>query len=211
MFLYDLFHNMPAHLSLWADVYGPGLYLILIVVIFAETGFVVTPFLPGDSLLFAAGAVVAITSADLNIFWMALGLSVAAVAGDALNYQIGHWLAGKQEKYLRWLNPKYLERTREFYAHHGGKTIFLARFVPIVRTYAPFVAGLSGMRYRDFALFNILGGIVWINAFLFLGYLLGNTPGVKENFQYVVLGIVLISVLPILWEFARTKVRRTFW
>lgn len=204
MSILSFIHNMPAHLSVWSHSYGMGIYVILFLVIFAETGLVVTPFLPGDSLLFAAGTVAAISGGSLHIGWLAVFLTVAAVVGDSVNYQIGRALKNSRLS-SRWINPKHIERTREFYARYGGKTVFLARFVPIVRTYAPFVAGIGNMTYRQFLLFNALGGIVWINAFLFLGYFFGNAPGIKDNFQYMVAGIIVISVLPVIWEFIRAR------
>lgn len=205
--LWDLFHNLPGHLEMWANNYGPGLYVILFLIIFAETGLVVTPFLPGDSLLFATGAIVALGIPGVNLPTMIILLVVAAILGDWVNYHVGRWMAPKLFKGYesKWLNRKHLERTKEFYDRHGGKTIILARFIPIVRTYAPFVAGMSGMSYRNFAVFNVAGGIVWIASFLSLGYFFGNLPAVKSNFQYVILAIIVLSVLPVFVEFIRAR------
>jgi len=209
--LIDLFRHLPEHLQMWAASYGMGLYIILFLIIFAETGLVVTPFLPGDSLLFAAGAVVAIHAGEgLNIWTMTGILILAAVLGDAVNYRVGAWMATRlfNGQEARWLNRKHLDRTREFYDRHGGKTIVLARFIPIVRTYAPFVAGLSGMKYTAFLAFNVMGAVTWISSFLFLGYFFGNIPQVKSNFTYVILAIIVISVLPIVWEWWRARQHR---
>lgn len=204
---FDLFHDLPGHLHMWASAYGMGLYVILAVIIFAETGLVVTPFLPGDSLLFATGALLALGLPNLNLPTMMLVLVVAAVIGDWVNYHVGKWMAPRlfQNYEARWLNKKHLDKTKDFYDRHGGKTIILARFIPIVRTYAPFVAGMSGMRYTSFAVYNVTGAIAWICSFLGLGFFFGNLPFIKSNFQYVVMAIIVLSFMPIVIEFLRAR------
>lgn len=202
--LIDLFLHLDAYLAQIVNQYGLLTYLILFVVIFCETGLVVTPVLPGDSLLFAAGALAAGT--DLDPWILFVSLAVAAVLGDAANYSIGRRIGHRAfSGEVRWLKQEYLDRTRDFYLRHGGKTIFLARFVPIVRTFAPFVAGVGEMPYRHFATYNVVGGIVWVGLFVFGGYLFGEIPFVKRNFELVVVGIVLVSVLPAVVEVARSK------
>lgn len=203
----NLFNNLPAQLEAWAAAYGMGLYIILFLIIFAETGLVVTPILPGDSLLFATGALLSMNLPGLNIWIMIPLLCVAAIAGDFLNYRIGQWAAPRlfTGPLSKWLNRKHLAQTEDFYRRHGGKTVVIARFVPIVRTYAPFVAGLGAMNFSKFAMFNIGGGIAWITSFTVLGYLFGQLPIVKSNFQYFILGIIIVSVLPIVFEFMRAR------
>jgi membrane-associated protein len=203
-----LFHNLPDHLSAWAEAYGRGFYLILFLIIFAETGLVVTPFLPGDSLLFATGALLAFDIPGLDLLPMIVLLVVAAVLGDLVNYHVGKWAASRLLAYeMRWLNQIHLDKTREFYNRHGGKTIILARFMPIVRTYAPFVAGMGGMGYFEFFAYNITGGIIWITSFLSLGYFFGNIPALKSNFQYTILAIIALSFAPLLLEYLRARRR----
>ncbi len=206
-----LFHNLPEYLSFWAQHYGAGLYIILFLIIFAETGFVVTPFLPGDSLLFATGALLALDLPNLSIGPMLVLLIIAAILGDWLNYHVGKWMAPKifSDSNARWLNRKHLNKTREFYDKHGGKTIILARFMPIVRTYAPFVAGMSGMKYSSFFFYNVAGATVWISSFLCLGYFFGNLPIIKSNFQYVILAIIVLSFMPLLIEYVRALQKKS--
>jgi membrane-associated protein len=207
----DYFRHMDTHLADLLREYGGWTYAILFLIIFCETGLVVTPFLPGDSLLFAAGAVVATANSQpgqpaLNIFLLWLLLVVAAIIGDSVNYQIGRWLGLRVFKPdAKVMKTEYLERTEAFYAKHGGKTIILARFIPIVRTYAPFVAGASRMDYPRFLSFNIIGGVIWITLFLFAGYFFGNIPVIQKNFEYVVIGIILVSVLPVLLEWMKGR------
>src|SRR6266511_1425048 len=205
-FLVDLFLHLDVHLKDMADSLGPWLYLILFVIIFCETGLVVTPFLPGDSLLFAVGALGAATG-EPNLILLLPLLIVAAVAGDAVNYWAGYLIGPKVfQRENSWiLNKKHLLRAQAFYEKHGGKTIVLARFVPIVRTFAPFVAGVGKMNYSRFIAFNVVGGVAWVAIFLFLGYLFGNIPFVKNNFEIVTLGIVLISILPMVFEYVRSR------
>lgn len=205
--LIDKFLHLDVYLNTWSHDLGPWLYLVLFIVIFAETGLVVTPFLPGDSLLFAVGALAALDNSSIHIGQVFLLLLVAAVSGDAVNYAIGLRLGPKvfRAEKSRLLNRDHLLKAQAFYEKYGGKTIVLARFVPIVRTFAPFVAGIGRMRYRRFALFNVAGGLVWVGGLLGVGYAFGNVPWVKKNFHYVVVGIVVISVLPIAFEWIRAR------
>lgn len=206
----DFILHIDRYLGLFIQQYGTLTYVILFIVIFCETGLVVTPFLPGDSLLFAAGALAAIdTSGTLNVFLLFAILAVAAVLGDTVNYMIGaKWGVKLFDYNIPLLKKEHLDRTYEFYEKYGGKTIILARFVPIVRTFAPFVAGVGKMNYARFITFNIVGGIAWVAIFTFLGYLFGNVPFIKNNFEIVTLAIVLISVLPMVFEYLRSR-RRT--
>ena len=196
-FLIDLFLHLDEHLANIINQYGVWTYAILFLIIFMETGFVVTPFLPGDSLLFAAGTFAALGS--LNVWLLMLLLIVAAIAGDTVNYWIGHYL-GDRAYNIKWIKKEYLDRTHAFFQKHGGKTIFLARFVPIVRTFAPFVAGMGKMSYGYFFSYNVFGGIVWVVLFTLLGFFFGNIPFVKKNFELVIIAIILISVVPAVWE-----------
>lgn len=205
----DIFLHLDKHLNEWAGSMGSGLYVLLFAIIFCETGLVVTPFLPGDSLLFAVGALSASEGSPINIVLVTLLMFVAGVLGDAVNYSIGKRIgpaAFKSDK--SWLlNKKHLERTQAFYEKHGGKTIIIARFMPIIRTFAPFVAGIGQMQYRRFAMFNVVGAALWVFSFSFLGYQFGNIPAVKKNFTYVIIGIVIVSVLPGVVEFVRSRRR----
>ena len=200
--------HFDKHLEFFVQQYGFLTYAILFVIIFCETGLVVTPFLPGDSLLFAAGAlsVSLNTGGILNPILLIVVLSIAAIAGDTANYLIGAYIGPKVfERDSRFLKKEYFDRTNAFYEKYGGKTIILARFVPIVRTFAPFVAGVGKMNYRRFITFNLIGGILWVVIFITLGALFGNIPFVKNNFEIVTLGIVFISVLPMIFEFVRAR------
>lgn len=200
-FVMDIFFNLRENLDQWTIMLGPWLYLLLFLVIFAETGLVVTPFLPGDSLLFALGALAATGPLDIGLLFFLLTL--AAILGDAVNYAIGRHLGPKvfHREDSRFLNKAHLVRTQHFYEKYGGKTIVLARFVPIVRTFAPFVAGIGTMSYRRFALFNVTGAIAWVAVCLFSGYWFGNLPWVNQHFELVVVGIVLVSVMPMVVEY----------
>jgi len=192
--------HIDIYLSEIVNVYGTLSYFLLFAVIFIETGLVFIPFLPGDSLLFAAGAIAAISS--LNIFVLITILWIAAFLGDTTNYFIGKFFG---EKLSKKVNQKYLIRTQEFYEKHGGITIFLARFIPIIRTFAPFVAGLGKMDYKKFITYNITGGLVWVLLFTLSGYFLGNIPQIKENFSIIVILIIIISLLPVFFEFIKHK------
>lgn len=201
----DFLLHVDEHLAILIAQYGTWIYALLFVIIFAETGFVVTPFLPGDSLLFAAGALAASTG-QLSIILLWVLLAGAAVLGDAVNYFIGKRVGKSVFKPgNRILKMDYLHKTEQFYEKHGNKTIILARFVPIVRTFAPFVAGVGNMNYAHFATYNIVGGVAWVTIFLFAGFLFGNIPFVKHNFELVTIGIVLVSVLPMVIEFIRSR------
>jgi membrane-associated protein len=205
--LINLFLHLDQHLSTVIQNYGLWTYLILFFIIFCETGLVVTPILPGDSLLFAAGAFAA--SGVLDPLGLFLLLGAAAVAGDTVNYWVGNWVGPKifyREK-IRFFKKEYLVRTHEFYERHGGKTIIIARFIPIIRTFAPFVAGIGQMTYLRFISYNVVGGVAWIGLFVFGGYFFGNLPMVKKNFTLVILVIIFISVLPGFIEFLRQRTR----
>jgi len=200
--------HFDQYLAVFVQQYGFLTYAILFAIIFCETGLVVTPFLPGDSLLFAAGALSASlnTGGILSPIFLIVVLSVAAIAGDTVNYFIGAYIGPKVfERDSRFLKKEYLDRTNAFYEKYGGKTIILARFVPIVRTFAPFVAGVGKMNYRRFITFNLIGGLLWVTIFVTLGALFGNIPIVKNNFEIVTIGIVFISILPMIFEYVRAR------
>ena len=200
--------HIDTHLLALCAAYGAWVYAILFLIVFCETGFVVTPFLPGDSLLFAVGALAAIQALDL---WIAsVILIAAAVGGDTANYWIGHYVGPRvfHEEHSRFLNKEHLERTHSFYEKHGGKTIIIARFLPIIRTFAPFVAGIGDMTYRRFILYNIAGGVMWVLLVVGAGYFFGNITVVKNNFSIVILALVLIPGLPALMEFLRMWFRK---
>lgn len=205
----DIFLHLDLHLNTWIATLGPWIYVLLFLIIFCETGLVVTPFLPGDSLLFTVGAVAAVENSPLGLSILIVTLIAAAVLGDALNYAIGRRLGPKVfREERRWLNRKHLLETERFYERHGGKTIILARFLPILRTFAPFVAGIGRMSYPRFAAFNIVGGVLWVLACLLAGYFFGNIPIVKRNFEAVVVGIILVSLLPLLIRVVSGRFRR---
>ncbi len=203
----DVFLHLDQHLNEWAGMLGMGLYIVLFLIVFCETGLVVTPFLPGDSLLFACGALASIEGSVLNLPAIIVLLSIAAVLGDAVNYAIGARVGPKvfsrEDSWL--LNREHLLRTHAFYERYGGKTIVLARFMPIIRTFAPFVAGIGKMTYGSFALFNVSGGIAWVVSFTVGGYFFGEMPFVKQNFHYVILAIIVLSVMPPIVEFLRSR------
>jgi len=190
----------------WVSAYQLWTYLILFVIVFAETGLVVTPFLPGDSLLFAAGAIATLGDNALDPFTLFVVIAVAAILGDTVNYWAGRYLGLKV--FGRFIKPAHLARTHQFYEKHGGKTIILARFVPIVRTLAPFVAGVGEMSYGKFITYNVVGGVVWPLICVFAGYFFGRMPWVKANFSAVLIAIVIISVLPIVFEIARARLAK---
>ena len=206
-YLIDLFLHLDKHLNQIIQNYGVWTYLLLFLVIFMETGFVVTPFLPGDSLLFAAGTFASpALGSSLNIFLLWALLCTAAILGDTVNYWIGHFIGPKAfTGEVRFLKKEYLDRTHDFYEKHGGKTIIIARFIPIIRTFAPFVAGIGAMNYGRFITYNVVGGIVWVTIFTFGGYYFGNLPFVKENFSLVVIAIIFISVVPMIFEFIKQR------
>jgi membrane-associated protein len=202
----DFFLHLDVHLAEIIERFGAGAYGILFLIVFCETGLVITPFLPGDSLLFAAGAFAALGSFD--IVPLMLLLILAAVAGDTVNYWIGARIGPRAfSGNIRFLKQEYLVRTTEFYERHGGKTIILARFIPIVRTFAPFVAGVGRMNYGRFIAYNIIGAVVWVLLFTLAGFYFGNIPAVRDNFTLVILAIIGISVLPIALEVLRNRRR----
>ena len=204
----DIFLNLDEHLKATMDAWGPWTYVLLFVIILCETGLVVTPFLPGDSLLFAAGAMAAIHPESLSIVLLLGLLFIAAVLGDTLNYGIGRWIGPRAFRVNAWfLKHEHLVKTQEFYERHGGKTIVLARFVPIIRTFAPFVAGVGRMHYPQFLYYNVVGGLVWVVVCTLAGYFFGNIEVVKKHFELVVVAIVLLSVLPLAWELWATRRR----
>jgi len=205
--LIDVFLHLDLYLDTVIQQYGVWMYFLLFVVVFLETGIVVTPFLPGDSLLFAAGALCA--RGDLAVGWLFMLLCLAAVLGDTVNYSIGH-LVGPRAFHgqNRLFKREHLDRTHQFYERHGGKTIVLARFIPIIRTFAPFVAGIGHMSYGRFVTYNVLGGLLWTVLFVFGGYYFGNQPLVKRNFTFVILAIIVISLLPLVVEFVQNYRRK---
>lgn len=201
---FDFILHIDKNLVLIVEQYGVWSYGILFLIIFLETGVVVTPFLPGDSLLFAAGALAA--SGAFSMVWIYILLVVAAIAGDTVNYWIGHFIGPKAfEGNSKFFKKEHLNKAHAFYEKHGGAAIVLARFVPIVRTFAPFVAGVSKMSYSHFIFYNVLGGAIWVTLFLFTGFYFGNLPFVKENFEYVVFAIIIMSVVPMLLEWWKAK------
>jgi membrane-associated protein len=203
--IFSFILHIDKHLGEIISNYGTASYIILFLIVFAETGLVFVPFLPGDSLLFAAGAFAALGS--FNVYGLLFLLLVAAVAGDTVNYWIGHFFGQKiiDNPHIPFINQKHIDETQEFYKKHGGKTIFLARFVPIVRTFAPFVAGVGKMDYKKFLEYNMTGGLVWVFGFTLLGFFFGNIPFVKENFSLVVIAIILLSVAPMVYEVVKSK------
>jgi membrane-associated protein len=204
----DFILHIQEHLTEFTRAHGSLIYGLLFLIVFCETGLVVTPFLPGDSLLFAVGALAADPASGLNIWIAALVLLVAAILGDTVNYWIGRKFGGwMMQTFPRIVKPSHIEKTNEFFVRYGGKTIILARFVPIVRTFAPFVAGSGEMDYKRFMFFNVTGAILWVALILPAGWFFGNIPVVKENFELVVLGIIGFSVLPMVWEIARAKMK----
>jgi membrane-associated protein len=197
----DLILHLDKHLVELLRDYGVWVYLILFLIVFAETGFVITPFLPGDSLLFAAGALAAVdTSHTLSPWTLSLVLIIAAITGNTTNYHIGRWIGPRAfSGNIRFLKVEYLRKTESFFERHGSMTIVLSRFAPIVRTCAPFVAGVGKMPYARFQTYNILGGLAWVLAFIWAGFWIGNIPFIKDNFGFVTIGIVVVSLLPVVW------------
>ncbi len=204
--LLSFFLHIDQHLRELASQYGGWLYGILFLIIFCETGLVVTPFLPGDSLLFAAGSLTALADSAMNIHALFLLLTAAAILGDTVNYAAGHYFGEKVfSPNARVLKQDYLDRTHQFFERHGGKTIVIARFVPIIRTFAPFVAGAGSMTYRHFLFYNVTGAIAWTALFLYGGYFFGNLPFVKQNFTLVILAIIILSIMPGVIEYWRHR------
>ena len=208
MELIDFILHVDDHLFEFITNYGVWIYAILFLIIFVETGLVVMPFLPGDSLLFAAGALAASTG-KMDPWILIPLLFVAAVLGDTLNYHIGKYIGPRVfEIESRFINKKHLLETQKFFAKHGGKTIIFARFVPFARTFAPFVAGAGSMNYKFFLSYNVIGGFLWISSFVILGYLFGNLPVVKDNFTYLIFGIIILSILPGIIGFLKAKLTK---
>jgi membrane-associated protein len=204
----DLILHLDVHLLRMVQDYGAWIYAILFAIIFSETGFVVTPFLPGDSLLFVAGAIAA--TGAMNVHLLAALLAAAAVLGNTANYGIGRWL-GKRfftDRGSKWLNPAHLKRANAFYERHGGKAVVLSRFLPIVRTYIPFVAGMAAMPVRRFTAYNVAGAALWVGALLYLGFFFGNIPWIQENLTAMIIGIVLVSLLPLAIAYAKSRFAR---
>ncbi len=208
MNLIDFILHVDQHLSEFITNYGSWIYGILFLVIFVETGLVVMPFLPGDSLLFAAGALAAKTGA-MDPWVLGVVLFAAAVLGDTLNYHIGKYIGPRAfEINNRFINKEHLVKTHEFFQKHGGKTIIIARFMPFIRTFAPFVAGAGEMHYRKFLLFNAIGAALWVGSFVTLGYLFGNMPFIKDNFTHLIFGIIILSILPGIIGYIRAKLKK---
>ena len=204
----DFFLHLDQHLSQAISQYGGWTHLLLFLIVFCETGLVVTPFLPGDSLLFAAGTFAALGALDLRLIIVLL--ITAAILGDTVNYWVGAYLGPRAfSGNLRFLKREYVDRTHAFYEKHGGKTIIMARFVPIIRTFAPFVAGVGGMSYPRFITYNVIGAILWVALFVLGGYFFGTIPVVRENFTLVILAIIAISLMPVILESVRARSRRT--
>ena len=205
----DIFLHLDVHMNDLATTLGPFLYVLLFAIIFCETGLVVTPFLPGDSLLFAVGALAALDGSPLQLPHIAALLCIAAILGDALNYAIGARIGPKvfSSETSRLLNKEHLVRTQHFYEKYGGKTIIIARFMPIIRTFAPFVAGIGSMTYPRFLAYNVIGGVAWIGLFVCGGYFFGNIPVVKRNFTLVIMAIIFLSILPGIIEYVRHRMR----
>ncbi len=204
----DIILHLDVHLLEWVQQYGVWVYGILFAIIFSETGFVVTPFLPGDSLLFVAGAIAA--TGELNVHLLFALLALAAFLGNSVNYALGRWL-GKtffRDKGARWLNPKHLDRANSFYEEHGGKAVVISRFLPIVRTYIPFVAGMAAMKARSFTLYNLAGAVLWVGSLTYAGFFFGNIPWIKGNLTAIIIGIVLVSLAPLAIAFIRSKMRK---
>ncbi len=211
--LIDLFLHLDVHLATVINQYQAWTYLLLFFVIFMETGFVITPFLPGDSLIFAASAIAASVAIDggrspLNIYALFFVFALAAITGDTVNYWIGHTIGPRAfSGNVRFLKKEYLDRTHAFFEKHGGKTIILARFIPIIRTFAPFVAGVGEMSYIHFISYNVIGGLAWVGLFTFVGYFFGNLSFVKHNFSLVIIVIILLSISPAVIEWLRSRGR----
>lgn len=214
-YLLDFFLHLDVHLQAFVTQFGPWVYALLFVIVFAETGLVVTPFLPGDSLLFATGALAATTNGELNVWLAFVLLAAAAILGDAVNYAVGHFLGPRVFRaedrvgfWHRLLNRDHLMEAHRFFERHGGKAVILGRFVPIIRTFVPFVAGCGSMSYPQFAMFNVVGGLLWVGLCVGGGYKFGQIQFVKDRFELVVVAIVFISVLPIAWGYLISRLRQ---
>ena len=203
--LLDVVLHLDAHLEVWVEAYGIWIYAILFAIIFSETGFVVTPFLPGDSLLFVAGAIAAVGS--LNVHLVVATLVLAAFLGNMANYAIGRWLGRHffNRRGSRWLNPAHLEKAHAFYERHGGKAVVISRFLPIVRTYVPFVAGMGSMSPARFTAYNLAGGVAWVASLCYAGFFFGNIPWIRENLTLMIVGIVVVSLLPLAVAYLRSR------
>jgi membrane-associated protein len=207
--LIDIVLHLDAHLLEWITLFGPWFYVLMFLVIFCETGLVVTPFLPGDSLLFALGALSALDN-GLDVWVLLVSLTIAGILGDTVNYHIGKYLGAKVfEKESRFFKKKYLDQTSAFYARWGSFTVVAARFAPIARTFAPFVAGIGSMNYKRFLSYNILGAIAWVFTFILAGHFFGNLPVVKRNFHIVIFGVIFVSILPMLVPWLKSKMGKT--
>ena len=204
----DVLLHLDVHLLSWVAEYGVWIYAILFAIIFSETGFVVTPFLPGDSLLFVAGAIAA--AGEMNVYVLVVLLTVAAILGNTVNYAIGRWL-GKtffRDQGAKWLNPKHLDKARAFYERHGGKAVVISRFLPIVRTYVPFVAGMAAMSAKTYTAYNVAGGVLWVGLLTYAGYFFGNIPWIKGNLTAIIIGIVVVSLLPLVYAYFKNRSSR---
>jgi membrane-associated protein len=206
--LLDIVLHLDVKLLEMVKDYGVWIYAILFAVIFSETGFVVTPFLPGDSLLFVAGAIAA--TGEMNAHLIFVLLTIAAILGNSVNYAIGRWL-GKHfftDRGSRWLNPKHLDKAHAFYERHGGKAVVISRFLPIVRTYVPFVAGMAAMGWREFTAYNIAGAVLWVGSLTYAGFFFGNIPWIRGNLTAIIIGIVVVSLLPLVYAFLKSKMEK---
>jgi membrane-associated protein len=203
--VFDFALHLDRHLGALVRDYGPWIYVILFLIVFCETGLVVTPFLPGDSLLFVAGTLAAL--GGINVHLLVVLLAVAAISGNTCNYAVGRFLGPRlfKERQSHWLNPEYLERTHVFYEKYGGIAVVISRFVPIIRTYVPFVAGLGAMSYAKFTVFNVFGALAWVLSITYLGYFFGNIPWIKERQGVIIIGIILVSVVPVVIGFLKAR------
>lgn len=207
MDIINIILHLDQYLALWSLMLGPWLYVLVFAIVFCETGLIVTPFLPGDSLLFALGALTVATSGELNIFYLSAGITTAAFLGDNVNYFFGKFIGPKvfSKENSKLFNKKHLTKTHAFYEKYGSKAVIIARFVPIVRTFVPFVAGIARMEYKKYISFSIAGALLWVNIFLFAGHYFGNIPAVKRNFHVVIVAVILISVMPMFIEWYRHR------
>jgi len=203
--LLDIVLNLDTHLLEWVEAYGVWIYAILFAIIFSETGFVVTPFLPGDSLLFVAGAIAA--TGAMNVHLLAALLIAAAILGNSVNYAIGRWLGRTffRDRGSKWLNPAHLEKAHAFYEQHGGKAVVISRFLPIVRTYIPFVAGMAAMRPDQYTFYNVAGAVLWVGSLCYAGYFFGNIPWIRGNLTAIIVGIIVVSLLPLVFAFVKSR------